>query len=218
MKDAKKAEIKRVLMGRAVLATDGRLIAVPGGTFMKTPIGIGDGAGAVMFLGMSRRIRRYETKDGRARVTEAVKKSMQNIGRGLILNEQSEAVACLIRYLLTRPVVLVFTWENSTPTLTAWTGRGLTGWISLRRAIKAFEKGLPDTMTANEIKVSEEEKEAKKAKKEEKKRQKAEKKAEKEKKIKKGKKPQAEQKTQDAEAPREGHAGPDQSDQTSPQE
>ena len=218
MKDAKKAEIKRVLLGRAVLADDGRLIAIPAGTFMKTPIGIGDGASAVGIFGMSHRIRRYETKDGRTRITEAAKKSMQNIGRGLILNEQPEAAACLIRYVLTRPAVLVFTWEDGTPTLTAWTGRGLTGWISLCRAIKAFEKGLPDTMTENEIKVSEEEKEAKKAKKEEKKRQKAEKKAEKEKKIKKGKKPQAEQKTQDAEAPREGHAGPDQSDQTSPQE
>ena len=65
------------------------------------------------------------------------------------------------------------------PTLTAWTGRGLTGWISLRRAIKAFEKGLPDTMTPDEVKHSEEDKKLRKAKKEEKKRQKAARKAEK---------------------------------------
>ncbi|MBQ9719542.1 MAG: hypothetical protein IJV64_02485, partial [Oscillospiraceae bacterium] len=86
----------------------------------------------------------------------------------------------------------VFTWEDGTPTLTAWTGRGLTGWISLRRAIKAFEKGLPDTITANEIKASAEEKKARKEQKEEKERQKAEKRAEKKakKKDKSGTKPQ----------------------------
>ena len=176
MKDPKRAEIKRVLMGRAVLADDGQLVAVPAGTFMRTPIGLGDGAVSVLLLGVRRRIRRYETKNGKARIMETVLKSMQNIGRGLILNEQSEATACLIRYVLTRPVVLVFTWEDGTPTLTAWTGRGLTGWISLRRAIKAFENGLPDTMKANELKASEEKK-ARKEKKEEKKKQKAEKKA-----------------------------------------
>ena len=201
MKDAKRAEIKRVLMGRAILADDGRLIAVPAGTFMKTPIGIGDGATAVRFLGMSRRIRRYETKDGRARVNATVTKAMQNIGRGLILNEQPEATACLIRYILTRPAVLVFTWEDGTPTLTAWTGRGLTGCISLRRAIKAFEKGLPDTMTANEIKVSEEEKKTRKEQKEEKKRKRAEKKAEKKagKKVETGKKQQEQADKENAE-------------------
>ena len=202
MKDAKKAEIKRVLLGRAILADDGRLIAIPAGTFMKTPIGIGDGAGAVGIFGMSRRIRRYETKDGRARINTTVTKSMQNIGRGLILNEQPEATACLIRYVLTRPAVLVFTWEDGTPMLTAWTGRGLTGWISLRRAIKAFEKGLPDSMTANEIKVSEEKKKDRQEKKEEKKRKRAEKKAEKEAKKKKAetqkaKEPQGEPETPD---------------------
>ena len=152
MKDPKKAEIRRVLLGRAVLAQDGRLIALPAGTFMKTPIGIGDGASAVRILGMMRRVRRYQTKDGRKRVAESAKKSMQNIGRGLILNEQPEAVACLIRYILTRPVVAVFTYENDAPTLTVWTGRGITGFLSLRRAIKAFERGLPDSMQAKDYK------------------------------------------------------------------
>jgi len=179
VKDSKTAEIKRVLMGRAVIGEDGLLSAVPAGTFLPTPLGIGDGAVGVSIFGMSRRIRHYETKDGKTRVMAAAKKSMQNIGRGLNLSEQPEAVACLIRYVLTRPTVLVFTWEDGTPTLTVWTGRGLTGWISLRRAINAFEKGLPDTMTANEVNVSEEQKKSRKEKKEEKARQKDAKKAQK---------------------------------------
>lgn len=42
MKNPKRAENKRVLAGRTMLAGDGRLIALPAGTFMETPIGIGD--------------------------------------------------------------------------------------------------------------------------------------------------------------------------------
>lgn len=179
MKDEKKAEIKRVLLGRTMLGEDGRLVALPAGTFLRTPIGIGDGADAVLLFGITRRIRHYASKDGKARIIEAAKKSMQNIGRGLYLLEQPEATACLIRYILTRPAVLVFTWEDGMPMLTAWTGRGLTGWLSLRRAIRAFEEGLPDSIAAAEVKPSEVEKESRKANKEEKKRQKAEKKAEK---------------------------------------
>ena len=158
MNDPKRAEIRRVLLGRAVLTEDGRLAAIPAGTLMKTPIGVGDGAGAVGILGVTRRVRRYGTKDGRTRVMEAAKKAMQNIGRGLVLNEQPEAVACLLRYVLTRPVVLVFTHENGAVELTAWTGRGLTAWLALRRAIKAFEKGLPDTMVPGEFKPPKKEK------------------------------------------------------------
>lgn len=156
MKDLKKTEVKRALMGRTYLAEDGRLAVIPPGTFMPTPVGIADGASAVRFLGVTRRVRRYETRDREAKVREAALKSMQNIGRGLALAEQPEAIACLIRYILTRPAVLVFTYEDGVPTLTAWTGRGLTGWISLRRAIRDFEKGLPDTMQPIDVKPSKE--------------------------------------------------------------
>ena len=169
MNDPKRAEIRRVLLGRAVLAEDGRLMAIPAGTFMPTPIGVGDGAGAVGILGMSRRIRRYDTKDGKPRVMAAAKKAMQIVGRGLVLNEQPEAVACLLRYVLTRPVVLVFTHENGAVELTAWTGRGVTGRLSLRRAIKAFEQGLPDTMQPIEYKPPKPVKEKKEKPKKEKK-------------------------------------------------
>ncbi|MBE6070308.1 MAG: hypothetical protein E7211_21840, partial [Clostridium lundense] len=145
------------LMGKALLGEDGRLYPIPAGTIMRTPVGVGDGAMSVQIFGITGRVRHYATKDGRTRVTETAKKSMQNIGRGLVLGEQPEAVACLIRYVLTRPAVLTFAYENGVPTLTAWAGRGLSGRLSLRRAIKAFEKGLPDTMTASEGKLAQEE-------------------------------------------------------------
>jgi hypothetical protein len=158
MKDAKTAEIRRVLMGRALLGEDGRLYPIPAGMIMRTPVGVGDGAVSIRLFGAARRVRRYETKDGRARVMETAKKAMGNIGRGLALSEQPEALACLIRYVLTRPVVLTFDYENGVPTLTAWAGHGLGGRLSLRRAIRAFESSLPDSMTPSEVNVKREEK------------------------------------------------------------
>lgn len=176
MKNPKKAEIRRVLMGRAIVGEDGMLYPIPAGTIMRTPVGVGDGALSARLLGVTRRIRRYETKDGAARVRETAKKSMQHIGRGLALSEQPEAFACLIRYVLTRPVVLTFAIEDGVPVLTAWTGRGLMSRLALRRAIKAFERGLPDTMTASEGKSAEEDRAEKNAEKERKKAERAEKK------------------------------------------
>ena len=72
MRDEKRAEIKRVLLGRTILVEDGRLAAIPAGTFLRTPIGIGDGADAVLLLGMTRRIRHYASKDGKARIDETL--------------------------------------------------------------------------------------------------------------------------------------------------
>lgn len=196
MNDPKRAEIRRVLLGRAVLAEDGRLAALSAGTLMKTPIGVGDGAGAVGIFGVTRRIRRYGTKDGKARVSAAAAKAMQNVGRGLILNEQPEALACLIRYVLTRPVVLTFDYEGGAPMLTAWTGRGLTAWFAMNRAIKAFERGLPDTMVPGDYKPPKPVKE----KKEKKEKPKREKKPKKQKKQEKTEQPEGQPEQPDSEA------------------
>ena len=164
MKDPKKEEIRRALLGKAVIAEDGRLAVIPEGDYTHIPLGIGDGAGAVRFFGVMRRMRRYKTKDGSARVMKAAAESMKHIGRALALQEQPQTVACLIRYILTRPAALTFAYENGAPVLTAWTGRGLTGWLSIRRAIRAFERRLPDSMEPEEIRKPVEKKKDKSAK------------------------------------------------------
>lgn len=162
MKDPKKEEIRRALLGKTVIAGDGRLAVIPDGDYTHIPLGVGDGAGAVRFFGMMQRTRRYKTKDSSVRVMKAAAESMKHIGRALALQEQPQTIACLIRYVLTRPAVLSFAYENGVPVLTAWTGRGLTGWLSIRRAIRAFERRLPDSMEPEEIRKPVEKKENKK--------------------------------------------------------
>lgn len=150
MKDPKKEEIRQVLLGRVEPTADGELTPLPKGQWM-LPVGIVDGAASVRFLGVTRRVRRYETKRGKVWALSVAGKAMENLGRGLALREQPEAVACLIRYVLTRPVALTFAYEDGAPTLTAWTGRGLGAWLAVRRAVKAFERGLPDDMAPVEV-------------------------------------------------------------------
>lgn len=156
-----KQEIRRVLMGRTMPTEDGRLIAMEKGQG-RIPIGISDGAGAACFLGICKKARRLKVSCAAPKARELALKVMQDVGREVVLPEQPQAAACLIRYLLTRPAVLVFAYQDDLPVLTAWTGRGLTGWISLRRALHAFLKRLPKQFTLSEEPVPPDAEEARK--------------------------------------------------------
>ncbi len=142
MTKAEKKEIRSVLLGRTVLAENGMITTLEPGFHLSA--GIADGAAAVMLWGIKKKSWRFETKFSRQKTLKEASSAMQNIGRGLILREQPEVSACLIRYLLTRPVVLIFSYVEDVPVLSAWTGRGLSGWLSQKRALKAFEDELSD--------------------------------------------------------------------------
>jgi len=142
MKKEKK-EIRDLLLGKAILDEDGKLIVPEAGIF-RIPQGIVDGAGAVRFFGIKKKEFRYASSFDEEQTMSEAARCMQNIGRGLHLREHPDAAACLIRYVLTRPVILTFRYVDGDPLLNAWTGRGPTGWISIRRAARAFERELPD--------------------------------------------------------------------------
>ena len=189
-------EIRSVLLGRTVLLDDGRIAVLPSGEFHFSP-GISDGAGAVRFFGVTSRSETFETKLSQQKVTNTALRCMQEIGRGLFLQEQPDTVACLIRYMLTKPTVLTFRYIDGVPVLTAWCGRSIMGLVSMRRALKDFNdelKEMTDDITVSEEKAPKPEntekkdkqsrkeakaaiKEAKKAEKEAKKVQKAQEKA-----------------------------------------
>ena len=136
-----KREIRRALLGKTAPTADKRLTVLPEGEFRF--LGVGDGASSVFLFGVTHRSCCYETRLGETQALRAVAKSMEDIGRALVLQEQPRVSACLVRYFLTQPAVLTFEWENGVPVLTAWAGRSLTGWISVRRALSAFEKYKP---------------------------------------------------------------------------
>ncbi len=144
-----KQEIRRVLLGRTEPAKDGRLTAMEKGQ-VRIPIGVADGAVAVRFFGICKKARRLKASCSEEKAKQIALSLMQDIGRVLYLPHQPDVSACLIRYLLSRPVVLIFDFQDGIPVLTAWTGRGLSGWLSLRRALRSFIKRMPKELTVSD--------------------------------------------------------------------
>ncbi len=138
-------EVRQILLGRTKLLPDGRLSTLEAGDYMM-PRGIVDGATAVRFFGVARRAKVLKSDLPDKKLKETVVKAMQNIGRGIELQAAQEECACLLRYLLSRPAVLCFFYDDGQPVIAAYTGRGLTGIISIARAFAKFRKVLPDTV------------------------------------------------------------------------
>ena len=177
MTKEQKQEIRRVLLGRTQVDTSGKMTVMGKGEY-RLPMGIADGAVATRFLGIGRKTQRLESDLSPERSFQTARKIMADMGHVLELTEQPEAAACLIRYLLTRPTVLVFAEVDGALVLTAWAGRGLSAWISRRRAIKGFLKRMPSGLrVSTEAAPEDKEKKKKKARKERKKTSKRGKKA-----------------------------------------
>ena len=156
-----KKEIRNLLLGKAVVDEEGRLVTPEAGT-IRVPNGIADGAGAVRFLGVSGKTQYYETDLSEEEIMARAREHMRNSGRGVFLRQHPDAAACLIRYVLTRPALLVFRWVEGQGVLTAWTGRGIMSWASRLRAIRAFERSMGDVIRYSTARPPEEEPEAKK--------------------------------------------------------
>ena len=159
-----KKEIRSILLGRILLTEDGKMTSVGKGDFY-LPVGVSDGASAVRFLGIARKARVYRSTLSREETLQTGQRLMLDLGRALVLREQPETAACFIRYLATRPAVLTFRYVEDQLVLTAWAPRGLTGRISLRRALASFERRLPGEITRTDEKPPEEPKKAKQEKK-----------------------------------------------------
>ena len=156
-----KKEIRNLLLGKAVADEKGRLVTPETGTF-RIPNGVVAGAGAVRFLGVSGKTQCYESDLGEEELMDRAAECMRGIGRGVYLRQRPEAAACLIRYVLTRPALLVFRWVEDRGVLTAWTGRGVMSWASRMRAIRAFERAMGDAIRFSAAPPPEEEPEEKK--------------------------------------------------------
>ena len=145
MKKEKK-EIRDLLLGKTVMDEDGKLVTPEAG-FFRVPQGVAPGAGAVRFLGIGRKERFFRSAlDGDEILAEA-EACMSNMGRAVRLREQPDAAACLIRYVLSVPAVLVFRIEEGVCVLTAWAGRSPSAWLSRRRALHTFEKALSGVLS-----------------------------------------------------------------------
>ncbi len=139
-------EIRDCLLGRTIPLEKGRLRAM-GPDDYRLPIGVGDGAWAVRFFGVGFQSRVLSSELSETELLRTCKKSMHKVGRSLLLLQQPDNPACLIRYVTTSPAIVLVHYMDELPVVTAYAGRSLTGWISILRALASFERQLPEEIT-----------------------------------------------------------------------
>ena len=136
-------EVRSVLLGRMAIAEDGACRSLTEDDF-QMPIGVSDGGLGVRILGLARRSKPFETEQNAKGVMDASVEAMFHSGRKLRLVQHPDVAACFIRYVLTKPAVITVEIRDGVPVVTAWSARGLTGWLSVRRALAVFAKNLPE--------------------------------------------------------------------------
>ena len=118
-------EIQRILLGELMPCMDGRLTAAP----PKRRIlhlclyGLRNGWSTVRLFGVTRQERQLRAKDSAEQMQAAVFEIFSILGRGIWIQEQPNALACLCQGW--RAVLLTAEWEEETQTLClcAFTGR-----------------------------------------------------------------------------------------------
>ncbi|WP_028505332.1 hypothetical protein [Ruminococcus sp. FC2018] len=147
----RKREIKHILVGSYFTLDDGRMAS--GGGKWVSPLGVGDGAGSALLLGIKDKSFRYSTRlKNSTQVLHGVSKAMKDIGRELSLDCAADARACYIKSVVFRPVVLLFEEvieqdRSSHFELHAYCGRSPLSFLSIRRAVSRLDKQLPDTIS-----------------------------------------------------------------------
>lgn len=146
-------EIKHILLGNYYTLDDGTLMSGDGAWI--SPLGVGDGGGTILLLGVMDNCFAYGTgQKNPKQVMFAAFKAMKNIGRGVSLESAPDAVSCYVKSTLSRPVLLVFEGIGSDKSskhfeLHAYCGRSLSAYISMRRAVSSFDREMPDHIKMN---------------------------------------------------------------------
>lgn len=143
--DALKKEIKEALLG-SLIPSDGRL-QVSTNRWAKYRAGMQDGYDKVRFFGVMSRKRWYLSRKNAKQIRELAVKGMQNMGRMMELSSAPELEAVYCSYLLSNPAILTFQRnQDGTIELTAYSGRGFSGWVSCFRTLNRFQKEVPEVL------------------------------------------------------------------------
>ncbi len=135
-------EAKKVLLNHVELDVDGHFITTDEFRFQLW--GAADGENMLRIWGLSSRAFIYHSEQNNTQAVFKVGKAMSNIGRGINLRlEDDDAVACLVRPVITYPVVLVFGQnEEKELVLSAYTPRCPTAFLAIKLAVGKLDKNL----------------------------------------------------------------------------
>ena len=141
--DNQTREIRQILLGRTVWTQDGCLEALQKGQRMRFQ-GMGNGWGALHFLGIASRERSYQLPaNAPGKLSEEL---LYRMGRPVRLMEQPKVSACLCRHLMSAPVLLTGEQKGSILRVSVLTAKGVLSALTCLRTLNTFEKGLPETV------------------------------------------------------------------------
>ena len=142
-------EARKVLLNQVELDIDGKFVTT---TEARFPLwGAADGEDKIRMYGVSNRTYYYDSDLNDKKAVFRAGKAMANIGRGINLRSNRDAVACLVKTYIFYPTVLIFyEGENDAGEdqlcLTAYTPRTFTSALAIKLAISKFDKSAGDDL------------------------------------------------------------------------
>ena len=136
-------EIRQALLGN--LVTQDKRLVVTDSWIIKYRYGLVDGFDHVLVFGVMRKMRWYQMPGSREQIREQLKKAMMDMGRLLDLQTRTDAENVYCSFLLNCPVVLTCSVREKEIEVSAYAGRGISGFLATLRAFHKFERLMPET-------------------------------------------------------------------------
>lgn len=137
-------EIRQMLLGN--LETRGKYLAVSANKLRAVRNGFTDGADRIFLFGVMRHTKYYTSELNAHKIKEAAHKSMMDIGRKVLLDSNPNAEVVICRYMITKPIVLLFEVDDIGIKVQSFTARGIGGLLSELWIRSKFMRGMPDNM------------------------------------------------------------------------
>ena len=121
-------EIRQILIGNII--PKGRYYEVPEKGIAGIRTGLNDSADMILLFGVARHTRYYKVTGNPNKIKAEGHKSLMNIGRKVIIRSNPNAEVSFCRYMVTRPIVILFEVDDIGAKVQTFTSRGISGLIS----------------------------------------------------------------------------------------
>ena len=140
--DAVTKEIRQILIGNIV--PKGKYFEVPEYGMAGLRSGLTDSADMIIIFGVARHTRYYKIDGNPNKIKAAGHKALMNIGRKVIIRSNPEAEVSYCKYMVTRPIVILFEVDDIGAKVETYTSRGIFGLISEIWIRWKFMKYMPE--------------------------------------------------------------------------
>lgn len=151
--DEVKREMRQILIGNIV--PKGKYYEVPEKGLSGLRMGVTDSADMILIFGVARHTRYYVPEGNPNKIKADGHKALMNIGRKVIIRSNPNAEVTFCRYMVTRPIVLLFEIDDIGVKVETYTARGISGLISELWIRWKFMKEMPELQRLDKTKLKE---------------------------------------------------------------